>query len=625
MLRARMPGAVSSRSRILHPSAWPIAAKLSLVLIVVSLVPMGVTAALDVWQARQAAELAEHDNLKMLATSSAGRIDQLLADTQRVAAQVAGDAEVVEYLAGDAEQRAAVHASASQTLANVTRSNVDIASAFLIDASGKGTLSTRGEEIGLDVTHRAYYQEAFRNGSYVSEVTAGATTKQLGVYFSQVVKSPGRGVVGVAVLKLAGPVVSAMVESVHPPGGGALLLDSYGVIVGGTDPSLLYKSLGHIAPEVLATPVFDQRFASVGVTQIENLGLHGLSRLMVGASQAGSTELAFPGGARQLAGYAPVGVKPWTLVVLEPADRLAEPLAEISRHAAINALLVGAVVTLLALVLGRAIVRPLRRLTEAAQAVRRGDFIAARLEPGSEDEIGVLGDSFNRMAHGLEARERELEIFGRLVSPEVREELLSGNLELGGGTRRAAVLFSDIRGFSTLAEQMDPQAVVALLNEYLTAMTGATAAFGGYINNFIGDAIVVVFGAPIPQSDAEKRAVLAALAMRDALVELNVRRAARGDAAIETGIGIAAGDMVAGQIGSPERMLYTVIGDAVNVASRLETLTKDYPGKSILVTRRVADAMAAPGAGSGLPRMDPLGLIKLKGRTEPVEVFAVVR
>jgi len=621
-----MPGAVSSRSRFLHPSAWPIAAKLSLVLVVVSLVPMGVTAGLDVWQARGAAEATEHDNLRMLATSSAGRIDQLLADTQRVAAQVAGDAEVVEYLAGTMGERAAVERSASQTLANVTRSNADIASAFLIDASGKGTLSTRGEEIGLDVTHRAYYLEAFRTGSYVSELTAGSTSKRLGVYFSQVVRSPTRGVVGVAVLKLAGEVVSGMVESIHPPGGGALLLDSYGVIVGGTDPSLLYKSLGHLTPEVLATPVFDQRFTSIGVARIDSLELHGLSHQLVAVAQAGSTDLAFPDGPRQIAGYAPLTVKPWTLAVYEPAARLAEPLAQITHHAAANALLVGAVVALLALALARAIVRPLRRLTEAAQAVRRGDFVAARLEPGSEDEIGVLSDSFNRMAHGLEARERELEIFGRLVSPEVREELLSGNLELGGGTRRAAVLFSDIRGFSTLAEQMDPQAVVALLNEYLTAMTGATAAFGGYINNFIGDAIVVVFGAPIPQSDGERRAVLAALAMRDALTELNVRRAARGAAPIETGIGIAAGDMVAGQIGSPERMLYTVIGDAVNVASRLETLTKDYPGKSILLSRRVADALvAARVTDASLPGVESLGLIKLKGRTEPVEVFAVVR
>jgi class 3 adenylate cyclase len=166
---------------------------------------------------------------------------------------------------------------------------------------------------------------------------------------------------------------------------------------------------------------------------------------------------------------------------------------------------------------------------------------------------------------------------------------------------------------------MDPQAVVALLNEYLTEMTAATAAFNGYINNFIGDAIVVIFGAPIPQPDADRRAVAAALAMRDALAALNVRRAARGEAAIETGIGIAAGDMVAGQIGSPERMLYTVIGDAVNVAARLEALTKEYPGKHVLVTRAVADAV-----GDAVSQTESLGHIRLKGRTEPVDVVAVI-
>jgi class 3 adenylate cyclase len=131
---------------------------------------------------------------------------------------------------------------------------------------------------------------------------------------------------------------------------------------------------------------------------------------------------------------------------------------------------------------------------------------------------------------------------------------------------------------------------------------------------------VVVFGAPVPQTDADRRAVRAAFAMRDALARLNETRAARGDAPIETGIGIAAGDMVAGQIGSPERMLYTVIGDAVNVAARLETLTKDYPGKHVLVTRAVADALEA-----GSVRAEPLGPIMLKGRSEPVEVYSVFR
>jgi class 3 adenylate cyclase len=145
--------------------------------------------------------------------------------------------------------------------------------------------------------------------------------------------------------------------------------------------------------------------------------------------------------------------------------------------------------------------------------------------------------------------------------------------------------------------------------------------FHGYINNFIGDAIVVVFGAPISRPNVERLAVAAALAMRERLALLNTRRMARGDAAIETGIGISAGEVIAGNIGSLERMLYTVIGDAVNVASRLETLTKDYPGHSILVTGRVAEEMRVDG--TEVCSIVRIGPVIVKGRVEPVDVYSV--
>jgi class 3 adenylate cyclase len=237
----------------------------------------------------------------------------------------------------------------------------------------------------------------------------------------------------------------------------------------------------------------------------------------------------------------------------------------------------------------------------------------------SEDEVGSLARAFNTMAHGLAERERERDIFGRVVSPEVREKLLGGELRLGGETRRVAVLFSDIRGFSSLSERMDPQGVVALLNEYLTEMADAVRPYQGYINNFIGDAIVVVFGVPIEPATIERRAARAALAMQERLAVLNARRVARGDFPIETGIGLCAGEVVAGQIGSPERLLYTVIGDTVNVAARLESLTKDYPEHSILMSRSVADALRGePGL-----RIESLGPIQVKGRAEPVDVSAL--
>jgi class 3 adenylate cyclase len=223
------------------------------------------------------------------------------------------------------------------------------------------------------------------------------------------------------------------------------------------------------------------------------------------------------------------------------------------------------------------------------------------------------------MAAGLAERERERDIFGRVVSPEVREKLLGGELRLGGETRRVAVLFSDVRGFSSLSERMDPQGVVALLNEYLTEMAEAVRPYQGYINNFIGDAIVVVFGAPLDQPGIEVRAARAAVAMQARLAQLNARRVARGDFPIVTGIGISAGDVVAGQIGSPERLLYTVIGDTVNVAARLEALTKDYPQHPILVSHSVAESLRdAPDL-----RVEHLGVIPVKGRAEPVDISAV--
>lgn len=614
---------MSARSRLLSPSAWPIAVKLALVLLASSLAPMGVTAALEIRQARAGAEEAELTSLAALAQSTAGRLDQLFDDTLRVVGQIAGEAEVAAFLAAGRDAPAGVRASVERTIANVLRANDDIAEGYLLDARGTCVLSSNAADLGRDYAFREYYREAIHGQGYISEILVGSTTHRPGVYFTRGVAGGDGGIVGVAVIKLSGEIIARMVASVRPATGGAFLVDGWGVIVSGAEPGALYRSLAPLSSAVERLPSFEQRFSAVGVDHIQSLGLDALGQRLAGASASGSAAFATPalgGGARQIAGFAPLSAKRWALVVHRPQADLAAPLARATRRTVANAVLVGALMILVALVLARNIVRPVRRLIGAARAIQRGDFRAARIEVPSEDEIGALAGAFDTMARGLEERERELAIFGRMVSPEVREKLLAGHLELGGETRRAVVLFSDIRGFSSLSEKMDPQAVVALLNEYLTAMVEATAAYNGYVNNFIGDAIVVIFGAPIPQTDAERRAVSAALAMRAALAELNLRRAARGEVPLATGIGIAVGDMVAGQIGSPARMVYTVIGDAVNVAARLEALTKDYPGKTILITRRVADALgAAPEVGA----LEPLGPHTLKGRLEPVEVFAV--
>jgi adenylate cyclase len=311
------------------------------------------------------------------------------------------------------------------------------------------------------------------------------------------------------------------------------------------------------------------------------------------------------------------------LQVLDQLMNTASEFQQLPLYLAGLAGIVIAVVIVLAsvasLLVSQGISSPLVMLSQVALRVQNGD-LSAQVEVKSADEVGVLGHAFNTMTHGLREREREREVFGRVVSPEVREKLLSGQLALGGETRRVSVLFSDIRGFSTMVETASPNEAVTFLNEYLTEMTEAVQSHGGYINNFIGDAIVVIFGAPLDLAEKERHAVEAAMAMRQRLAELNRRRLERGVSAIRSGIGISTGEAVAGQIGSMERLQYTVIGDAVNVAARLETLTKEQPDFPILINEATADALKN-NAEIGLKSLGPY---QVKGRTEPVQVYAVV-
>jgi class 3 adenylate cyclase len=348
------------------------------------------------------------------------------------------------------------------------------------------------------------------------------------------------------------------------------------------------------------------------------------------AGYAHTSDSAFYDAPAQLSGFE--GFK-WGVTVTQPESRALRVLASLIETGqafeqlpallgglfAVVMILAAAVSLIAAIAISRSITTPVIEVSQMAQRVQSGD-LTAQVNVRSSDEVGVLARAFNMMTAGLRERERERDIFGRVVSPEVREKLLSGGLALGGETLWVAVVFSDIRGFSTMSEQMSPEEVVAFLNEYLAEMTAAVRPWGGYINNFIGDAIVVIFGAPIDQPDKEWRAVAAALTMRERLEQLNRQRAARGEPIINNGIGIGTGAAVAGQIGSIERLMYTVIGDAVNVAARLETLTKDYPDYPILINGPTAEALK----NRTDLELKGLGPIHVKGRAEAVDVYAVI-
>jgi adenylate cyclase len=195
--------------------------------------------------------------------------------------------------------------------------------------------------------------------------------------------------------------------------------------------------------------------------------------------------------------------------------------------------------------------------------------------------------------------------------------LLEGKVSLGGQSLPVTVLFSDIRGFTSISEQMDPQRVVALLNEYFTEMVDIVMNEGGVVDKYIGDAIMAIFGAPVPKPDDAVNAVRAAVKMRRALADLNERLVARGQPALRTGIGIHTGEVVAGNIGSERRMEYTVIGDAVNLASRLESSTKEL-GTDVLISEDTYELT------KHMIEARSVREITVKGRAKPVMTYEVL-
>jgi class 3 adenylate cyclase len=272
---------------------------------------------------------------------------------------------------------------------------------------------------------------------------------------------------------------------------------------------------------------------------------------------------------------------------------------------------VGALATLgLGLLALRRLTRPIALLTGGVSRVAAGD-LSRPLPVTSRDEVGRLTQAFNSMLDGLRQRDFIRSAFGRYVSPEVAQAILESpeGLRFGGTKRVVTVLMSDLRGYTRFAERGDPEQVMEILNGYLARMAEVVIAHGGTINEFIGDAIFAVYGAPVAHPDHAERAAATALAMQAALVDVNAEHARRGLPAFEMGIGLHTGEAVVGNIGSEQRAKYAVVGSAVNVASRVESAT--VGGQVLLTARTLAEL-------GSLARVGPPVAVEVKGLSEPL-------
>jgi adenylate cyclase len=322
-----------------------------------------------------------------------------------------------------------------------------------------------------------------------------------------------------------------------------------------------------------------------------------------------------------------VGLYPTGLLAASSLSRAAalvdapEPQQVLNSLIGLDVVLVGISVlaaVVMALSMTRSIIGPLSELRGAMDRVAQSD-LAARATVTTNDELGYVAERFNDMVAALRRGEVVRGLLDQYVSPAVAQHAVESGAELGGRLVHCTVLFADIRDFTGLSERLPPDQLVLLLNRFMGAMVGVVAAHGGLVHKFGGDSLLAVFGTPLNAcEDHAASAVRAALGMRRALEGVSAGEAEEGRGILRVGVGIATGPVVAGNIGGKERIEYTVIGAAVNLAARLQTMTREVEADILLHSDTYA-------AASQTMRIEarPLPPLSIRGLSDTVTAFAL--
>ena len=524
----------------------------------------------------------------------------------------------------EANRRSALEAES--TLANA-RSNARILIQTIHDMGTENVVSQRALRSFFDENRdiaalfiyagaSAAAEEVLANSRFFD--TRGTDASLAGLFLDLHRTVLPRAAAGETLLLNAAPVFGSSMLALFFPlsvGGGGVLFtpgelnDTFGF---GTNQSYLLNSEG----EVLIHPDFELVHSNV------NFSDTGFTRYIRDSTSRNSqTIYTDEDGTRHFAAYTRLNIAGGVVITSIEYDKVFEGIAATTRR---NLYLTGVVLCISIILIwffSKTISIPLKSLAAAARAIEGGTF-DLELHPKSGDELSVLTASFQRMCTALG-------IFGRFTNRDIAVRAMRGEIRPGGLPKHATIFFSDIRGFTEKSENFTrifgdeaSDRIVFWLNNYLTHMVECIEKKGGAVDKFIGDAVMAHWGAAYtsgsPQQDAFN-CVYSALMMRKALYYMNRERKANdpGNPPIRIGCGINTGIVTAGQIGSDLRMEYTVIGDPVNLASRVEALTKPL-GADILITENTWRLVGSSFITEEMPS------VTVKGKEKPIRIFAVV-
>ncbi len=386
-----------------RPASWPLVIKMTIAMMLAALLPMTITAYYNLNGSVAAVSGSELRNLESLAQATAGRISQLIADSRNLSNYLATDPGFIDYLRAPTEEK---KEAVSGKLANLIKTNPDVHLMFLMDSEGTALVSSEPGVAGVNFKFREYFQEASKGRPFMTGVIIGSTAGKAGVYYANPVFDEAKNVIGVVVLRIKGTAISGILDAVSAGSSRVpFMIDGDGILVHYPDQNMLYRSLAPLSKATLGRIVADQRFRR---HRIESVQMPELAKVLIGAKSAGNISYhSTLSGVDEHAGYAPVQGYSWVVGVTESRTRFEEPLQRLFINVLYSVAAVGLVFLILAVLFARSITRPVVRLTEAANALKDGDYDRANIKVTSTDEIGQLARTFNVMIDVLRQRDRE--------------------------------------------------------------------------------------------------------------------------------------------------------------------------------------------------------------------------